>query len=311
VIPALQSTPGSKPFGVLPGVQPIGVYLPGVPTQTPTATIGATETATESPAPSPTFSPTSTIGATMTASSTPSATIEALPTSPEGTAAGDTPTVGSGITSTPSLTEASTVTSTPTLAASLTPTITRSASATATPGPTGTPTSTRTASITPTNPETPTPFPTDQPVEDLGILQLQNLQFTPNPTLIGTDCAPRGLPVYGVLTQRYHFYHSGIDLGVPTGSPVYATHSGQVIFAGWSYIGYGWLVIIQNGKYITYYAHNSRFNVVLYQYVHPGDVVAFSGSTGNSSGPHVHYEARINNFPVDPLTFDMRSLAHC
>jgi murein DD-endopeptidase MepM/ murein hydrolase activator NlpD len=140
---------------------------------------------------------------------------------------------------------------------------------------------------------------------------LQNLQFTPNPTLIGVDCAPRGLPVYGVLTQRYHYYHSGIDLGVPTGSPVYATHSGQVIFAGWSYIGYGWLVIVQNGKYITYYAHNSRFNVTVYQYIRSGDVLAYSGSTGNSSGPHVHYEARINNFPVDPLTFDTRSLAHC
>jgi murein DD-endopeptidase MepM/ murein hydrolase activator NlpD len=140
---------------------------------------------------------------------------------------------------------------------------------------------------------------------------LQNLQFTPNPTLIGVDCAPRGLPVYGVLTQRYHYYHSGIDLGVPTGSPVFATHSGQVIFAGWSYIGYGWLVIIQNGKYVTYYAHNSRFNVAVFQYIRAGDIVAYSGSTGNSSGPHVHYEARINNFPVDPLTFDMRTLGHC
>ncbi len=164
---------------------------------------------------------------------------------------------------------------------------------------------------TPTSPPTPTPFPTDEKIDDYGILALQNLYMTPNPALVGNNCAPHGFPVNGVLTQRFHYYHSGIDLGVPLGTPVLATQSGQVIFANWSTIGYGWLVIIQNGRYITYYAHNSAFNVRQYQYVHAGEVIAFSGSTGNSNGPHVHYEIRIDDNPVDPLTFDLRGLPTC
>ncbi len=240
IIPALQSTPGNRPFAVLPSVQPIGVYIPAITPvpKLPTLTPSATNTFT----PSPTV-PTSTM--TLTPSKTP------------------------------------------------------------------TPTSTPTATATSTPLETPTPFPTDIAVQDVGIMEIQNLHMTPNPTLVGDNCAPHGFPVTGVLTQRFHMYHSGIDLGVPLGTPVLATHSGQVIYAGWSTIGYGWLVIIQNGQYITYYAHNSSFAVIQYQYVHAGDVISWSGSTGNSSGPHVHYETRINDFPVDPLTFDLRALHTC
>jgi murein DD-endopeptidase MepM/ murein hydrolase activator NlpD len=234
IIPALQSTPGNKPFAVLPSVQPIGIYLPAntpVP-QLPTITPSATLTFTPSPT---------------------------VPTS--------------------------TMTVTP----SRTPTITP----------------------TPTKPMTPTPFPTDMPVEDIGIQEILNLHWTPNPTLVPRNCAPHGFPVTGVLTQRFNTYHTGIDLGVDIGTPVLATQSGQVIFAGWSAIGYGWLVIIQNDQYITYYAHNSAFKVIQYEYVKTGDIISYSGSSGNSSGPHVHYEARIDNFPVDPLTFDLRGLHSC
>jgi len=135
--------------------------------------------------------------------------------------------------------------------------------------------------------------------------------MTPNGSLVGDNCAPHGLPVDGILTQRFYQYHSGVDLGVPLGTPVLATQSGQVIFAGWSSIGYGWLVIIQNGRYITYYAHNTSFNIAQWQYIKAGQVISFSGSTGNSTGPHVHYETRIDNYPVDPLTFDLRGLPSC
>lgn len=127
----------------------------------------------------------------------------------------------------------------------------------------------------------------------------------------GDGCAPAGLPVSGILTQRYHAYHSGIDIGVPIGTAVIATHSGEVLFAGWSTVGYGYLVIIQNGPFITYYAHLSNFNVKAGDEIGAGSVIAWSGSTGNSSGPHVHYETRLNDVPIDPLTFEQRGYASC
>jgi murein DD-endopeptidase MepM/ murein hydrolase activator NlpD len=117
--------------------------------------------------------------------------------------------------------------------------------------------------------------------------------------------------VSGVLTQRYHRWHIGIDLGVPLNTPVVASHSGTVTFAGWSDIGYGYLVIVQSGSFITYYAHQTSLNVVAGQSVARWSVLGWSGSTGNSSGPHVHYETRINDVPVDPLTFEQRGYGTC
>ncbi|MBZ0305064.1 MAG: M23 family metallopeptidase [Anaerolineae bacterium] len=127
----------------------------------------------------------------------------------------------------------------------------------------------------------------------------------------GDGCAPAGMPVSGILTQRYHNYHNAIDIGVPVGTAVVATHSGEVIFAGWSTVGYGYLVIIENGPFITYYAHLSNFNVKAGDEIGAGSVIAWSGSTGNSTGPHLHYETRINDTPVDPLTFEQRGYASC
>lgn len=127
----------------------------------------------------------------------------------------------------------------------------------------------------------------------------------------GDDCAPAGLPVTGVLTQRYHNFHAGIDIGVPLGTPVQTTHSGTIQFAGWSTYGYGYLVIVENETYITYYAHLTNFNVQGDDVVGRGSVIGWSGSTGNSTGPHVHYETRINDVTVDPLTFENRRLGTC
>jgi murein DD-endopeptidase MepM/ murein hydrolase activator NlpD len=84
-----------------------------------------------------------------------------------------------------------------------------------------------------------------------------------------------------------------------------------VIFAGWSTVGYGNLVILQNGAFITYYAHLSDFNVVTGQQVGSASVIGWTGSTGNSTGPHIHYEVRINDVPVDPLTFENRGYPAC
>jgi murein DD-endopeptidase MepM/ murein hydrolase activator NlpD len=177
---------------------------------------------------------------------------------------------------------------------------------------------------------TPIPYPTSPPlplpalpesVQPTAIAQatldaqmlipgLPTMTSVPLPA-VGAVCAPSGYPVDGVLTQRFHAYHSGMDIGVPLGTPVLATMSGVVTFAGWSEIGYGNLVIVQNQQFITYYAHNTSFNVTLNQYVAKGSIVSYSGSTGNSTGPHVHYETRINDVPVDPMTFEDRGYATC
>ena len=85
----------------------------------------------------------------------------------------------------------------------------------------------------------------------------------------------------------------------------------KVIFAGWRTDGYGNLIILQSGMFITYYAHLTDFNVVAGQIVGRGSVIGFSGSTGNSTGPHVHYEIRINDSEVDPLTFEDRGYNSC
>ncbi len=111
---------------------------------------------------------------------------------------------------------------------------------------------------------------------------------------------PSGAPVNGVLTQGYHDGHYGLDLGVPTGTDVKSTMNGKVVYAGWNDQGYGNLVIVQNGPYETYYGHLSSVPVQVGQEVQAGSVIGISGSTGNSTGPHVHYEIRYNDQTIDP-----------
>ncbi|MDQ7027505.1 MAG: M23 family metallopeptidase [Anaerolineae bacterium] len=166
----------------------------------------------------------------------------------------------------------------------------------------------------PTAQPTPLPFPTSPPLPLPPLAEIATLVPGTEPRTLpyaGDNCAPSGNPVDGILTQRFHRYHSGIDIGVPFNTPVIATHSGTVTYADWSEIGYGYLVIIQSGQYITYYAHNTSFNVEVGTLVGKGSIVAWSGSTGNSSGPHSHYETRINDIPVDPLTFESRNYPSC
>ncbi len=105
-------------------------------------------------------------------------------------------------------------------------------------------------------------------------------------------------PVY--RTRRLH---AGIDFGVATGTSVQAADRGTVIFAGW-YGAYGNTVIINHGGGLTtLYAHNSRVLAGQGQQVQRGQVVAASGSTGLSTGPHVHFEVRVNGQPVDPARY--------
>lgn len=114
-------------------------------------------------------------------------------------------------------------------------------------------------------------------------------------------------PVSGVLTSRYGYRwgrtHTGIDIGVPTGTPVKAAASGTITFAGWKG-SLGNLVVISHGNGVqTYYGHNSKITVTAGQSVSQGDVIAKAGSTGRSTGSHVHFEIRVNGSSYNPLSY--------
>ncbi|QUL37307.1 peptidoglycan DD-metalloendopeptidase family protein [Erythrobacter sp. JK5] len=97
--------------------------------------------------------------------------------------------------------------------------------------------------------------------------------------------------------------HSGIDFKGPVGSPIYAAAKGVVTFAGWK-SGYGKVIEIRHGNgMMTRYAHMSRFSVAVGQSVEAGATIGGIGSTGRSTGPHLHFEVRINERPVNPRKF--------
>jgi murein DD-endopeptidase MepM/ murein hydrolase activator NlpD len=97
--------------------------------------------------------------------------------------------------------------------------------------------------------------------------------------------------------------HKGIDLGAPIGTPIYATAVGVVGKAAW-FGGYGLFVALEHGGDLeTRYGHMSRLNVAEGQMVHKGDVIGFVGTTGNSTGPHLHYEVRVDGEAVNPIPY--------
>ncbi|MBJ7472595.1 MAG: peptidoglycan DD-metalloendopeptidase family protein, partial [Solirubrobacteraceae bacterium] len=97
--------------------------------------------------------------------------------------------------------------------------------------------------------------------------------------------------------------HVGIDMGVPEGTPLRAADGGKVVLAGWTG-GYGNYTCIQHTSSMsTCYAHQSRLATKVGASVRQGQVIGYSGNTGNSTGPHLHFEVRINGNPVDPLGY--------
>lgn len=117
----------------------------------------------------------------------------------------------------------------------------------------------------------------------------------------GPITSPYGYRVHPIFGTT--IYHSGIDIGVDYGTPIHAADSGTVIYVGWI-SGYGNAVIIDHGNGMqTLYGHNQSLNVSEGQSVSKGQVIAFAGSTGNSTGPHCHFEVQVNGSAVDPMGY--------
>ena len=121
---------------------------------------------------------------------------------------------------------------------------------------------------------------------------------TPSTSLITSYYGTRVHPVYG--SERFH---SGVDIGAADGSAIIAADGGTVVTAGWSG-GYGNCIMIDHGNgYTTLYAHLSGYAVSSGQTVSRGDTIGYVGSTGVSTGPHLHYEVRQGGSTVDPMAF--------
>lgn len=121
----------------------------------------------------------------------------------------------------------------------------------------------------------------------------------------GRITSPFGWRTHPIFNSRT--FHSGVDIAGPNHGSIHASNSGKVIYSGW-YGGYGKVVILDHGVVngkptTTLYAHMSSIKVGQGQFVHKGDVVGYEGTTGYSTGPHVHFEVRINGKPNNPLNY--------
>ncbi len=143
--------------------------------------------------------------------------------------------------------------------------------------------------------------------------QLMNAQTIANVVYQAAHDTPSIWPVTGDISSGYGFrsspggfgstYHEGVDIATNYDTPVAVTADGIVSRAGWE-DGYGYLVEVKHADgIVTRYGHNDAILVYEGQQLKQGDTVALAGSTGNSTGPHVHYEVRINGAAVDPILF--------
>ena len=147
------------------------------------------------------------------------------------------------------------------------------------------------------------------------IAALQQLNYTTGSGGYTNSTTPSIWPSKGVITSPYgsrvdpvtgaaSAFHEGVDIADDYGTPIVATAAGTVTFAGYTEGGYGNLVEIDHGNgFVTRYGHNSAVLVTPGMTVKQGQVIALMGSTGKSTGAHVHYEVRINGSAVDPMVF--------
>lgn len=163
-------------------------------------------------------------------------------------------------------------------------------------------------------------FSTWQNYEETGLIAAKPKADTTSLGMMGRVAIPTLVPVAytresSPFGEREHpvlgrmMMHKGLDLAAPTGTPVHATADGVVGRAQWVN-GYGLYVQLEHGADLeTRYGHLSRINVADGQVVHKGDVIGYVGATGRATGPHLHYEVRIDGVAVDPTPYMQTSFA--
>jgi murein DD-endopeptidase MepM/ murein hydrolase activator NlpD len=136
------------------------------------------------------------------------------------------------------------------------------------------------------------------------------LRLLPASAFADSSYTPSIMPVTGRITDGFGerldpfsgegAFHTGVDVGADYGAPVHVTADGMVLDAG-EHSGYGRVVIVDHGFGITtWYAHLSSYAVIPGTRVKRGEVIGYTGISGRATGPHVHYEVRVNNAPVNP-----------
>jgi murein DD-endopeptidase MepM/ murein hydrolase activator NlpD len=144
----------------------------------------------------------------------------------------------------------------------------------------------------------PGPGPAPGPAPGPGATERGGRFLLPVEGRIGSGFGPRVHPIYGSTRM-----HTGVDIGAPSGAPIRAADDGVVVMAGWNG-GYGnWTLIDHGGGLATGYGHQSSIGVSRGQRVSRGEVIGRVGSTGASTGPHLHWEVRVNGNPVNPMAW--------
>jgi murein DD-endopeptidase MepM/ murein hydrolase activator NlpD len=141
--------------------------------------------------------------------------------------------------------------------------------------------------------ETPGPVPTDTPPP------------SPEPeakAVVPDWVLPMSAPISSCFGPRWGTMHQGLDFAGDAGTPIHAVGAGTIFAAGWIYSGYGISAVVDHGNgFLTHYAHMSELAVSPGQWVNAGDVIGYEGSTGDSTGPHLHFEVHQGMWnQVDP-----------
>ncbi|MFH1361416.1 MAG: M23 family metallopeptidase, partial [bacterium] len=147
--------------------------------------------------------------------------------------------------------------------------------------------------------------------QELEVLILKKVAASKGTKVKGTGVL--AWPAEGRITSRYGYrrhplwggrnFHRGIDIAAKHGTPIKAADAGEIIFAGW-WDGYGKAIVIDHGqKTTTVYGHMSRLYKKVGQAVAKGQTIGLMGSTGYSTGPHVHFEVRKSGKPTDPMPY--------
>lgn len=176
--------------------------------------------------------------------------------------------------------------------------------------PTATPEPVLTATPIPVAPiPTITPMPTAFPVRDSTLPQYGGWNgggqcWGPVSAPVGSGYFIWPTDHHVLVGRNYTYWHPGLDLGGNLGDPLYAADAGAVVYAGWNTYGYGNLVIIDHGNgWHTLYAHFNEIYVACGEGVVQGQVLGAAGTTGNSTGPHLHFEMRFNGSYVSPWNY--------